>query len=231
VLLLFIAIASQPSIAAQTWGGSLGVTSDYLVRGISRSDHDPAIQADFHVAIESGLFGGMSVSSVKVSPAEGRSAELSAFVGGVWDIRSPWRAKILASHYTYPWSSGGSHYNYDELVVEAAYEEWFDLSVTYSPNAPRYLPYEGLIAVSEKTAELNLRTPWRHRLAATAGVGYSDVAGPDGAGYAYWSAGGMYDLAPWTFSLSYVSTNTAAPYLFYSAAAHDRWTATAIWRF
>ena len=104
----------------------------------------------------------------------------------------------------------------------------------YSPDAPRYVFGDGLYGVAAKTAEVTARTPWSHRVAATVGVGYSHLGGADGAGgggYAYWSAGGVLDLAPWSVSLAYVNTNAEAAALFYSAAAHNRWTATVIWRF
>lgn len=201
------------------------------MRGISRSNHDPAVQGDLHISTAPGLIGGLFASSVQIASGERRNTEVSAFVGFAWNRSGDWRARVLATHYSYPWNEAGSHYNYDELSVDAGYQDWLNLSVVYSPNAPRYVPHEGLIGVTAKTAELSLYSPWRRRFAATAGVGYSQIAGPDGAGYTYWSAGAVYDRAPWSISVSYDNTSAAAKYLFYNAAAHDRWMATLIWRF
>lgn len=39
-------VAAAP--AAGTFGGSLDLTSDYFVRGISRSNDEPALQLDLH---------------------------------------------------------------------------------------------------------------------------------------------------------------------------------------
>ena len=230
-LSLSIFFAPLPAFPAQSWGGSVGVTSDYLVRGISRSDHAGALQADIYSASDSGLIGGLSASTTRISADDHRNAELSAFVGFAWSGRRSWRARILASHYSYPWNDVGSHYNYDELSINVGFREWLDLDVVYLPNAPRYVKYVGLVAVSERSAELNFRTPSRHGWAGAAGIGYADLSGPDGTGYMYWSAGGVYDLAPWSLSLSYVSTNSGGKYLYYDAAAHNRVTATVIWRF
>ena len=47
----------------------------------------------------------------------------------------------------------------------------------------------------------------------------------------YWSVGAAYNLAPFTFVLSYVNTNAAAKALFYNAAADNRWSGTVLWRF
>ena len=230
---IFLAAVLPPqwSDAAQSWGGSLAATSDYLVRGISRSNQDPALQADLHVATDGGLIGGVFASSVQFDSGDHRSAELSAFLGRAWQVNSAWRAKLLASYYGYVHNDSGSQYNYAELGFEAAYDDWLDVDVVYSPNTPRYVSGRGLAGVTAKTAEVSVRTPWSHRVAAAAGAGFSELAGPGGGGYAYWSAGGVLDLAPWSFSLAYVNTSAEATALFYSGAAHNRWIATVIWRF
>jgi len=220
----------QWSNAAESWGGSLGATSDYLVRGISRSNHGAAVQADLHVAVDGGLIGGVFASSAQFDPGDHRNAELSAFVGFAWQAGSAWRTKILGSYYSYPWNDSGTQYNYAEFGFEAAYDDWLDIDVVYSPDAPRHIAHKGLVGVSAQSADITVRTPWHHRLAATGGVGYSHLGGP-GGGYAYWSAGGIVNLGAWSISLSYVNTASEASALFYSAAAHDRWAATAIWRF
>ena len=98
--------------AAEAWGGSFAATSDYLVRGISRSNEDAALQADIHVAADSGLIGGAFASSVKFDPQDRRNAELSAFLGFAWQPNGDWRAKVLASYYGYAWNDSGSQYNY-----------------------------------------------------------------------------------------------------------------------
>jgi uncharacterized protein (TIGR02001 family) len=220
--------------AAESWGGSLAVTSDYLVRGISRSNQGAAAQADLHVATDTGLIGGVFASSVKFDEGDHRNAELSGFVGYAWQPGSAWRAKVVANYYGYVWNDSGSQYNYAEFDFEAAFDDWLDVGLVYSPDAPRYVFGEGLAGVAAETAEVTARTPWSHRVAATAGLGYSQFGGAGragGGGYAYWSAGGVFDLAPWSVSLAYVNTSAEAAALFYSAAAHNRWTATVIWRF
>ena len=221
----------QWSVAAETWGGSLAATSDYLVRGISRSNHGPALQADLHVAADDGFIGGVFASSAQFDSGDRRSAELSAFLGLAWQVNDAWRAKLLASYYGYVHNDSGSQYNYAELGIEAAFHDWLTIDAVYSPDTPRYVSERGLSGVAAETAEISARTPWNHRVAGTVGVGYSELSGPGGGGYAYWSAGGVLDLAPWSFSLAYVNTSAEAAALFYSEAAHNRWTATVIWRF
>jgi uncharacterized protein (TIGR02001 family) len=217
--------------AAESFGGSLAVTSDYLVRGISRSDHDAALQGDVHLSTDGGFVGGVFASNAQFDSSDHRSAEFSGFVGFSWQIADTWRAKLLASYYGYAWNDSGSRSNYAEFGAEAAYDEWLEVAVVYSPHAPRYVAYYGLTGVGSESAEVTVRSPWRRRVAAVAGVGYSSYRGSNGGGYAYWSAGGVVDLAPVSVSLNYVSTGTEAANLFFNAAAHNRWTATVLWRF
>jgi uncharacterized protein (TIGR02001 family) len=232
-LLVCFVFASAPCAAADVWGGSLALTSDYFVRGISRSNDQATPQLDLHYSNSAGFLAGVFASNTQINSREPRNAELSAFVGFAWNVGEEWRTKILANHYAYPWSMAGAEYNYDELDLDIAYQGWLHLAFGYSPNAPRYVPYpyDILMGVTEKSAEISLQRQIRGTLSATAGVGYSYLNGPDSGGYTYWSIGGSYDLKSVSLVLSYVDTTAEAKSLFYNAAAKGRWTGTVIWRF
>jgi uncharacterized protein (TIGR02001 family) len=204
-----------------------------LVRGISRSSDHPALQLDLHYSSPSGLLAGVFASNAQIDPGEPRDVELSGFIGYAWNVADEWRAKVLGSHYAYPWNRAGSHYNYDELDVDLAYQGWLHFALGYSPNSPRFLPapYRNLIGVSEKSAEMSLQRQIFDKFSITAGVGYSFLDGPESGGYTYWSGGAAYDLRSVTVALSYVDTTAEAKALFYHAAATGQWTGTAIWRF
>jgi uncharacterized protein (TIGR02001 family) len=232
VLSVSLGIGSPRCAAADLWGGSLGIASDYFVRGISRSYDSAALQLDLHYLNTSGFVVGLFASNTRISPAMPSTAELDAFLGFAWTTGGAWQGKILASHYAYPWNKAGSGYDYDELDVDLAYQEWLHVTVVGSPNAPRYSPYRrGLISVMSESTEVNLQRAVVGKLSATAGIGYSYFGGPESGGYGYWSVGAAYDLAPASLILSYVNTTAGAKALFYNAAADGRWTGTVIWRF
>jgi uncharacterized protein (TIGR02001 family) len=231
VLALGFIVGSPDCAGADLWGGSLGITSDYLVRGISRSNDHAALQLDLHYLNSSGFVAGLFASNTQLDPDRSGDAELNAFAGFAWSAGTDWRGKILASHYAYPWNRAGSGYDYDELDLDLAYQEWLDVSLVYSPNAPRYHRLLGLYGATTEAAEVNLQWPVLGRLSATAGIGYSYYAGPDPGGYAYWSVGAAYTLAPVSLVVSYVNTTAGAKALFYNAAADGRWIGTVIWRF
>lgn len=231
VLSLGLVSGSPQCAGADLWGGSLGVTSDYIVRGISRSDDRAALQLDLHYMNSAGLVAGVFASNARIDPDQPGDVELNAFAGFAWTTGGDWRGKILASHYAYPWNRAGSGYDYDELDADLAYRDWLGVTLIYSPNAPRYFSARGLVGVTSESAEFNLQRPVLGRLSATAGIGYSYFAGPDPAGYAYWSIGAAYTLAPVSLMVSYVNTTAGAKALFYNTAADRRLTGTVIWRF
>jgi uncharacterized protein (TIGR02001 family) len=218
-------------VGADLWGGSLGVTSDYIVRGISRSDAQAALQLDLHYLNSTGFVAGMFASKTRIDPDQSSDVELNAFAGFAWTAGSDWHGKILASHYAYPWNRAGSGYDYDELDIDLTYQEWLGVNIVYSPNAPRYLLPRGLFGVTSESAEVNLQRPVLGRLSATAGIGYSHFDGPYARGFAYWSVGAAYTIAPVSLVVSYVNTTAGAKALFYDSAADGRWVGTVIWRF
>ena len=217
--------------ADESVGGSLDLTSDYLVRGVSRSNQEPAVQADLHVITDRGFLAGLFASSAQLDSRDPHSAELSAFAGLTWPAGADWHMKIVGSYYGYLFGNTGAQYNYAELEIEALYSGWLNLDCIYSPDSPRYVDGRGLRGVAQTSAEAGVHTPWYHHLAASAAAGRSLLGGPGGGGYTYWSAGGTADLAPVSLSVTYVSTSAGAAGLFYGAAAHNQWLATLIWRF
>ena len=228
---LGLVIGTPRCVGADVWGGSLGITSDYIVRAISRSNARAALQFDLHYLNGSGFLAGLFASNTQFDSEDRRDVEIDGFLGFAWSAGNDWHGKILANHYTYPWNQAGSGYDYDEFDVDLAFQQWLSAAFVYSPNAWRYLRSLGLIGVTSESAEVNVQRPVLGKLSATAGVGYSHYDGPSPGGFAYWSVGAAYDLAPVALVLSYVNTTAGAKALFYNAAAEGRWTGTVIWRF
>lgn len=226
-----ILLAAPRCMGADTGGGSLDLTSDYFVRGISRSDNRPALQLDLHYLDASGFLADFFASNTQVDPQAKRDAELSGFLGYVWSGNGDWQGKILVGNYSYPWNADGSRYNYDELDVELAYREWLRAVLTYSPDTRRYLYDRGPVRVQAESAELDAQRSVIGKLSATAGIGFYQLDGPAAEGYGYWSIGAAYDLAPAALTLSYVGTTRQASELYYTPAGNGRWSGTIIWRF
>ena len=232
-ILVGFGCVSTQTRAADDWGGSVALTSDYFVRGITRTDNNPALQLDFHYSNPDGFLAGVFASNTQIDRNEPKDAELSGFVGFAWNLDEAWRARVLGSLYVYPWNHAGSHYDYAELDLDVSYRGWLHFDVGYSPDSPRFLafPYRALIGVTEKSGEVSAQRQVLGKLSLTAGVGYSFLDGPDSGGYMYWSTGASYDFQSLTLSVAYVDTSAGAKALFYNAASTGQWTGTLIWRF
>src|SRR5580698_707401 len=169
---LSLALTSPDSPAAGTWGGSIALTSDYFVRGITRTDDQAALQLDLHYADSSGILAGAFASNTQIDAAHSRDIELNGYLGFVWTGSGDWHGRVVGGYYAYPWNEVGSSYNYGELDLDLGYQEWLDVGLSYSPDAPRYLYDRGLIGVSGESLELNLQHRVMGRLSAASGVGY-----------------------------------------------------------
>jgi uncharacterized protein (TIGR02001 family) len=228
---LSLALASPHSPAAGTWGGSIALTSDYFIRGITRTNDQAALQLDLHYADTSGILAGVFASNTQIDAGDSRDVELNGYLGFVWTGSGDWHGRVFGGYYAYPWNEHGSRYNYGEMDLDLGYQEWLDVGVSYSPDAPRHFYDRGLVGVSAESLELNLQHRVIGKLSAASGVGYYYLGGPGGTGYVYWSVGASYDLAPVTLAVSYVDTGAGAKKLFYDDAATGRFSATVIWRF
>jgi uncharacterized protein (TIGR02001 family) len=226
-----LAVGTARCAEGDRWGGSVGVTSDYLVRGISRSNDHGALQLDLHYLDASGFVAGLYASNAQLNSRLPTTAELDVFIGYAWSPGRDWQGRVLAGHYAYPWSKKGSSYDYDEFDLDLSYREWLNVRFTYSPDAPLISPYHGLIGVTTESAEVNLQHRAFGRVSAMAGVGYAFYNAQEPSGYGYWSVGAAYEVAPVSLVLSYVNTTAEAKALFYNAAADSRWSGTVIWRF
>src|SRR5579871_5908426 len=115
---LILMLGAHACEAADALGGSLALTSDYAVRGVSRSNQEPALQLDVHYLTTSGLLVGAFASNTQMASRESKDAELDAFLGWVWSAGDEWRGRLLLSHYAYPWNEAHTGYDYDELDVD-----------------------------------------------------------------------------------------------------------------
>ena len=230
-LSLALLLGTPRCVWAEAFGGSLDVTSDYLVRGISRTDDHSALQLDLHYLEPSGFVAEFFASNTQLAQNARRDAELNTSLGYVWAPGRDWQGKILIANYSYPWNQSGSFYNYDEIALEAGYRDWLRVDIGYSPDTRRYYYDQGTVRIQAAWAELNLQRPLIGKLSATAGIGYYELGGSNATAYGYWSVGAAYDIAPVIFALSFVGASRDGNLLFYNTAVGGRWSGTVIWRF
>lgn len=222
--------AASPSFA-QGIGGSLGVTSDYIYRGVSQSSGEPALQADIHYASTQGWLAGLWASTVELNWWDGRTGELNAYLGYRWQISRDWSSKISAVHYEYPWNGPRFRYDYDEVLGTVGFRNRVFVTVAWSFNTSRYSTRGYVSGKNAISYEAATAWPIWKSLSANGGIGYYDLHDVVGTGYAFWNAGLSYDWRSWRADVGYFGSERKAEQLFYGNIAGDRVAASLAWRF
>jgi uncharacterized protein (TIGR02001 family) len=217
--------------AGERWGGSVTVTSDYRLRGISQSDRSPAAQLDLHYDAASGWLAGLWASTIRRDRYQSVAGELNAFVGYRWALDADWNAKLSAAHYLYPWDSSGRTYDYDEFVAAAAYRDRAFLSIAYSPDAAPFPARWESRRPAALSAEFALRMPLTGGFSGSTGLGHYHLGDRQSSGYWYWSAGLGYGFERLHLDFTYFGTSGAARSLFYEGVAENGWAGTITWSF
>lgn len=186
-----------------------GLTSDYVFRGISQSDNDPAIFAGAELGYRFfyvGFWGASVADYVNTS-----GAEVDIYGG----FRKSWNGvefDVGAIWYTYP----GNFFSQDYVEVKgsAGLKLWRDLAVTGTVYwSPDYLGDGGNTWTFEGKAAIPL--PW-WGLSLSGGGGFVTADGDDNEflfrigddNYAYWNVGLSKTFRDrYTFDVRYWGTN------------------------
>jgi uncharacterized protein (TIGR02001 family) len=234
LMLALLSLGAAPSTCAD-WGGSIGVSSDYVVRGITESDDRPAVQGDLHYRVGdgtlTGAFGGVSASSIRRAPDSGTAADLSGYLGYARSFSDDWSGKLMYVHYAWPGTMPRRVYDYDEFSATAGWRDRVFGSVAWSPDRAAYSEYGGASGRSARACDLFLRQPLPKAFSADAGIGYQDLRGLAGQGYYYWNAGLGYELGQAQLDVSYVGSAATPPGLYADGYPTHHWTVTLLWNF
>ena len=222
-------IGSTATAAAAEWDASLGLTSDYLVRGLTRSQHDGALQGGVSLQGEESWTAGIWASSVTLQQGGPRHAEIDYFISGELPVSQDWRLGGQATRYQFAGASSAASYDYTEVALSLSYQDAITASVAWSPDYTYYYSYyPAMFAAATDTAisyELFAKHPLSRSILAVAGVGRSELGGPDRA-YNFWSGGAEISWDRVALSLSYMSSDGDARRLFRDLAARNAWVAT-----
>ena len=128
-LACFPAFSTADSTSDSEWSlsGNIALTSDYVFRGYTQTDGDPAIQGGFDVGHSSGLFAGVWASNVESDPAapvnyDGANVEFDLFVGWKGDIAdSGLELTAKALRFMYPGSDTSTN-DSNEFSLNLGYD-------------------------------------------------------------------------------------------------------------
>lgn len=180
-------------------GGSVALTSDYVFRGISQNDRDPALQGGLDYAFgDSGFYVGAWGSPVDFG--EGTpDIEIDTYVGWNTDLTDSLNFDIMLTRYNYFGASDDfGNIDYNELIGALTWNEMLTFSAAYTNDYSN----SGISATY-----FNISGEWEvaDSFSVTAGVGRSDFEDIDG--YTDWTIGVNRDFGPVNAALNYYDTN------------------------
>lgn len=193
------AMAWESADGAHSTSGSVAFSSEYIWRGISQTDGDPAISGSLDYGHSSGLYAGVWGSNVDYG--DDASAEFDIYLGYANEFGdSGIGYDVGVLRYMFP----GEDYNFNEVYGSLSYSI-FSVGVAYSGDTLGSGEdgfYYYLDAGYELPMGLNLY----------GGVGSydtDDAFGPEDSYVHYW-VGVSKDLAGFTFDLSYQDADSDA---------------------
>lgn len=202
--------------------GNVGLTTDYVFRGLSQTNEKPAIQGGLDYAHESGAYAGVWASNVDFEDGDEANIEIDLYAGMTGTVGDlGW--KFGGLYYTYPGvsDSSGLEYDYWEVGPTLTYPvgpATASLMVLWSPNFYNETG-KGLYT------ELGLSAPvGSFTLGGT--FGHQDIernalfGAPD---YNNWSLYASTELAGVGLKLAYTDTNLSGSECFGGSKPYGDW--------
>lgn len=205
-LLLALCLAAAPAAQAVQTSGNAALLTDYVWRGTSQTQGDPAVQAGFKVAGASGFYGMVWGSNVEFAPGTHASSELDLIVGWSGALGDSFALDVNLTHYRYP--STTVDLDWTEVVATATWHQNYWLTVGYSNDA---LATDEAGTYTQIGAKLPIGDAFRIE-AAVGRYWLDDVYGED---YAHAQIGAVWAFkAPFEVRVTAHDTDRAAERLF-----------------
>ncbi len=185
---------------------NLSLTSDYVFRGVTQTDRDPALQggADYKFG-SSGWYIGVWGSNVDFVDPIGPDIEVDTYVGYNTDLNDSWNFDAGLYRYNYIGENDGyGNIDYNELIGKLTYKEWLTFTLAYSDD---------YVNSGDSEIYYNVAGSWDigHGFSLNAGVGYTDIDNTDGL--TDWNIGVSRSFGPIEAALNYYDTDADGPRL------------------
>jgi len=183
VLVFLLLGFGQHSLAADL-GGYLSLTTDYVKRGVTQSDGDPALQLGIEMTFKNGFFLGTWGSMVDIGngPTIQRDLEVNYYGGYDLDLSDSWRLSATMVAYAYPGQTGRFDYDYEEYSLGGSFNDRIWIDIAWSPD---------LYNTGRSTTNVDLYAEWPidNIWAIGCGTGHYDTSSLTGSAYTYWQLG------------------------------------------
>ncbi len=201
-----LGLASGPVIAEDSpheFSANVALTTDYLFRGISQTDGNPAIQGGFdYTYTPFGFYAGVWASNVDFSGCCGDddNIEIDYYGGFAGEFSNGVSWDIGGLYYAYPGDDGDD--DYAEVYGSLGYTfdmQWEPTVGIYAAYSPDFFAETGDAIYVNPTLDLSLP----YGLGLGFGYGYQDV--DDLGDYSHFYVGLSKDIGIFSFGLTYDS--------------------------
>ena len=115
------AFAQEAEEEESPFSATFAVTTDYVYRGVSQTDNEPAFQAGASYSAPFGLYAGVWASNVDFGEG-GPDYEVDYYVGWNKDLNDSWNLDLGVNRYTYEGSSAGyGDIDYNEYIAKVTW--------------------------------------------------------------------------------------------------------------
>jgi uncharacterized protein (TIGR02001 family) len=185
--------------AESNFSWNLALTSDYVFRGISQNDRDPALQGGLDYAFGgTGFYVGTWGSNVDFGDGT-PDIEIDTYVGWNTDLSDKFNFDVMLTRYNYFGATDDfGDIDYNELVGKLTWNEMITFTAAYTNDYSN---------TGINSTYVNLSGEWDvgDDFTFTAGVGRTEFEDIDG--YTDWSVGVNHDFGRVNAALNYYDTN------------------------
>jgi len=191
--------AADASESESNLSFNAALVSDYVFRGVTQNNFDPALQAGVNYDFgDSGFYAAAWGSNVDFGSADGSDVELDFILGFNTDLSDDWNLDLNITRYNYLGSRPGVDDDYSEFIAVLGYNDMLSFTLGYAndyANTGDNQLYFGVDGSWEVGNGFNL----------TAGVGHTtfDVADD----YTSWTLGVNRDFGKVNIGLNYYDTD------------------------
>lgn len=207
------AAGAAASAAELELSNSVALTSNYIFRGISQTDNQPAVQVSFDAAHSGGLYAGIWGSNVNFNEG-GTSTEFDLYAGFADDLGSGLSYDLAGIYYLYPGANDPSNgeFNYWEAKAALSYA-MEDLQLKPKLGFALYYSPEFFGEIGDAVYyDVSLELTLIDNLSLHAHGGLQDLKKSQaGVGsYTDWGVGVATEYSGFGFDLSYTGTDNDA---------------------
>ena len=222
-LMTSVAMAADAPASPHTVAYNVGLTSDYIFRGISQTQNDPALSGGVDYSHASGLYAGTWVSNQKWVEAGGPYKTSSNIE---WDIYGGYKGALSADigydigliRYYYPGDKVSGQVSPDTTEAYIGLSRG-PISIKYSHAISDYFISWGTGTIKTQGSnylELNATHDLGNGWGLLGHVGHQKVKNWATASYTDWKVGATKDVGFGTVTVAYSDTDAnavAAPYI------------------